>query len=103
MFTGKGCAGLTGIHHTASPELRATRFTAPGKSCRYKDPSLRSREGILPHRYIYRANTDSPPDGVSPEQGSRTDNLPLPPLSTAQAWAEAKMRPPVVVLAGQVH
>src|SRR5215470_11196477 len=76
---------------------RTARFTAQGKSCRYRDPSLLSPEGILPHRCIYRENMGSPPNAVCREQGFRTDNLLLPLLSGAQPWAEVTMRPPVGV------
>lgn len=90
---------------TASASSGTARVTARGKSCRCKDLSLRCREEILPHRYICRANTGFPLDAVCREQGSRTDNLPLLPLSGAQPRAAAKMRPPVEVqlLAEPVH
>ncbi len=55
--------------------------TAPERSCLCKDPSLQSREGILPHRYICQENRDSPRDAVCQGQGFRTDNLPSRPLS----------------------
>src|SRR3982750_3591249 len=58
----KSRAALTGHSRSASAELRDRSVTAQERSCRCKDLSLQCREGILPHRYIFRANTDSPPD-----------------------------------------
>ena len=56
---------------------------AQGKSCPCKDLSLQCRAGIPPHRCIYQVNKDFPPSPFSRGQGSRTDNLPSPPLSAA--------------------
>src|SRR5690349_5948286 len=81
----------------ASTHSGTARVTGRERSCRCKDPSLQCREEILPHRYICRANMDSPPDAVSRAQGFRTDNLLLPPSSEERQLAEVKMRPPAEV------
>src|SRR6266404_1078861 len=90
------CCTNRGIQYPAISET-PERTTAQGKSCPCKDPSLQSREGILPHRYIFQVNKDFPPGPFCQEQGFHTGSLPLPPLSAAQPRAEVKMRPPTAV------
>src|SRR5262249_14143187 len=88
------CYANLGIQYRASRGIPGSaRVTAQGKSCQCRDPSLRSQEGILPRRYICQANMGSPPGAVCREQGFRTDNLPLPPLSVAQLRAEGNLLP----------
>src|SRR6476469_6350211 len=72
--------------------LRMQAATARERSCRYKDPSPRFREGILRHRYICQGNKDSPPGAVCQGPELHTGNLPsrlLSALLLEEAWSPA--------------